>query len=343
MHSLRWLILLTALGSLGLPAVDKKTKEAKAPVLPKLGVKTPGVQIPFASLKSEAEVMVEGPGASLLFTDQVMTASSTGALVRIDPKTNKLADPFLGLEPPCSGLVSAFASIWVPQCGKENLLRLDAKTGKVTTTIAVGVVPSLNGLVATQDSLWLLSDLRSTLSRIDPQADTVVAEVRVEPGCTALAFAETALWLACPSLNKVIRIDPRTNQAVNRIDVPGKPISITSGEGSLWVLCQTDGNVVRIDPKTNKVTSTVELSIPNAEGTLAFGEGSVWVSSPGFPLTRIHPGTAGKPGSERVMQQFYGETGGIVYVGLKSVWLVDRKSGKITRFDPKRINATLAD
>ena len=218
-----------------------------------------------------------------------------------------------------------------------------AKAWSPGDLVTVGVVPSLNGLVATLDSLWLLSNLRSTLSRIDPQADTVVAEVRVEPGCTALAFAETALWLACPSLNKVIRIDPRTNQAVNRIEVPGKPISITFGEGSLWVLCQTDGKVVRIDPKTNKVTSTVELSLPNAEGTLAFGEGSVWASSPGFPITRIHPGTAGKPGSERVMQQFYGEAGGIVHVGFKSVWLIDRKLGKITRFDPKRINATLAD
>jgi len=337
------LILCVALGAIWLPAVDKKTKEVKPPVLPKAGVKTPGVQIPFALLKSEAEVTVEGPGDAMLFADQVTLASSNGSLARLDPKTNKLSDPFKGVEQPCAGLVSAFGSLWVPQCGKDTLVRLDPKTGKITATIAVGISASLNGLAANADSVWLLSDHRSTLSRIDPQSDAVVAEVRVEPGCTSLTFAETALWLACPSLNKVIRIDPKTNQAVNRIEVPGKPISIASGEGSLWVLCQAEGKVVRIDPKTNKVTSTLELSIPNAEGNISFGEGSVWVSTAGFPITRIHPGTADKPGSERVMQQFFGETGGILQVGLKSVWLIDRKLGKLIRFDPKRIAATLTD
>ena len=154
---------------------------------------------------------------------------------------------------------------------------------------------------------------------------------------------QAALWLACPSLNKVIRIDPRTNQAVNRIDVPGKPASIAAGEGSVWVLCQAEGKVVRIDPKTNKVISTIELALPNTEGTIAFGEGSVWTSHVGFPITRIHPGSADKPGSEKIMQQFHGDSGGSVHVGLKSVWLIDRKLGKVTRFDPKRIAATLAD
>ncbi|MBY0504878.1 MAG: hypothetical protein K2X03_13275 [Bryobacteraceae bacterium] len=309
---------------------------------PKSGVKTPGVQIPFASLKSEAEVPLGGPVGLGLFTDSAIFPQD-GKLVRVDPKTNKLSEPFSGLDKTCGGLVSAFGSLWAPNCGNQTVVRLDPKTGKTAATVSVTTANVASAIAATADSIWLLTDERTTLSRVDPDTNAVVAEVRLEPGCSALHFAETALWLACPSLNKVIRVDPRTNLAVNRIDVAGKPAALTAGEGSIWVLCQAEGKVVRIDPKSNKIVTTVELSIPNADGNIAFGEGSVWVSAPGFPITRIHPGTADKPGSERVMQQFYGEAAGILQVGLKSVWLMDRKAGKLTRFDPKRIAATLAD
>ena len=74
-----------------------------------------------------------------------------------------------------------------------------------------------------------------------------------------------------------------------------------------------------------------------AIGNIAFGDGSVWVSAPGFPITRINPATA------KVVQQFAGEGAGRVYSGLGSVWLANLKTNTLTRFDPKRIAATLAD
>lgn len=337
--------ILTA-GAFGLPAVGesekpKKTKETKA-LPPKFGVKTPGVQIPFAQLKSEAEVPAEGVAGPLVFTDQVFaSASAKNSLVRLDPKTNKPTEPIAGLDKPCAGLANAFGSLWVPNCGNQTLTRLDPKTGKVTATIQVAVANVTSAIAASSDSIWLLSDERSTVSRIDPDTNTVVAELRVEAGCTSLAFAESAVWLACPAINKVIRLDPRTNVAVNRIDVATKPIALTSGESAIWVLGQTDGKVSRLDPKTNKVTATIELGVPNAEGNIAFGEGSIWVSTPGFPLSRIRPGT--EPATDQVLQQFTGDAGGLVQVGLKSVWLVESKTGRILRFDPKRIAATLAE
>jgi virginiamycin B lyase len=331
-------ILLTVAALVAAPVdPQRKAKEPKPAPPPKFGVKTPGVQIPMALLKSEAEIAL--PGESLLFGEQVMVASrAQNTLTRVDAKTNKTAgEPVTGFDQPCGGLVAAFGSVWVPNCGKQTLSRIDPKTGKVTATIEVSVAVVPGAIVASPDSVWLLSDERTTLSRIDPQANAVVAEIRVEPGCNSVAFGDSALWLTCPALNKVIRIDPRTNLAVKRIEVAAKPVSAIFGEGSIWVLCQTDGKVARIDPKTDKVTTTVELAIPNAEGNIAFGEGSVWVSTPGFPISRIHPGT------DKVVQQFAGDGGGLVQVGLKSVWLIESKAGKIVRYDPKRIAATLAD
>jgi streptogramin lyase len=54
----------------------------------------------------------------------------------------------------------------------------------------------------------------------------------------------------------------------------------------------------RIDPKTNKVSKTIELLVPNSDGDIAVGEGSVWVTLKGFPISRIDPKT------DKVAQQF---------------------------------------
>ena len=104
----------------------------------------------------------------------------------------------------------------------------------------------------------------------------------------------------------MIRVNPNTSLVDKTIDVSGKPESIAIGETSVWVLCGKDGKVDRIDPKTNKVSKTIDLGVPNIEGQIAIGDGSVWVTMTGYPLTRIDP-TAEK---EQVVQQFYGEGGG---------------------------------
>jgi hypothetical protein len=133
----------------------------------------------------------------------------------------------------------------------------------------------------------------------------------------------------------VLRVDPQTNVVDKSIEVAAQPEALVLGEGSVWVLCAKDGKIERIDPKTNKVVKTIELGAAAAGGSLAFGEGSIWVSMAGFPLTRVDPG------AEKVVQQFYGSGGGFVQAGMGSVWLVH--SGKVLRLDPKRVAATLAE
>jgi virginiamycin B lyase len=97
--------------------------------------------------------------------------------------------------------------------------------------------------------------------------------------------------------------------------------------------------VERIDPKTNKVIKTIELSVPHAGGNIAFGEGYVWVTQTGFPLTRIDPQTE----KERVVQQFWGEGGGLMTIASGAIWLSNTGQGTVSRLDPKRVIATLAE
>jgi streptogramin lyase len=135
----------------------------------------------------------------------------------------------------------------------------------------------------------------------------------------------------------VLRIDPQTNLLVKSIEVSSRPEALAIGEGSVWALCAKEGKLERIDPKTNKVSKTIELGAPAAGGSVAIGENFVWVSMPGFPVTRIDPGT------EKVAQQFYGEGGGLIRVGLSSVWLANVEAGTVWKLDPRRIAATLAE
>ena len=93
----------------------------------------------------------------------------------------------------------------------------------------------------------------------------------------------------------------------------------------------------RIDSKTNKVAKTIDLGVPGADGGIAVGEGSVWVTLEGFPITRIQPQT------DRVVQQFYGPGGGAIQAGLGFVWLSNTAKGTVWKLDPKRIAATLAE
>ena len=327
----------------GGPSKTNKAKAAAtpaAPIAPKNGIKTPGVQIPFASLKSEAELPAEGAAWMTITGAAILVPSKPqDTLVRIDPKGNKAMDPVTGLNQPCAGAIVAFGSIWTPNCGSKSLVRVDAKTAKITATLAVGASDVPIGIAATADSVWMLTDKKATLSRIDPDQNVVAGEIRLRSDCNSLTFAEKSLWVTCPAENRILRIDPVTNLVEKRIEVSASPRALASGSGSIWVLCDKDGKIDRIDPKTNKVIKTIDLMTPGAGGDLAFGEGFLWVTQTGFPLTRIDP----KSDEEKVVQQFWGDGGGFISVSSGAVWLSNTAHGTVTRFDPKRIYSTLAE
>ena len=143
------------------------------------------------------------------------------------------------------------------------------------------------------------------------------------------------MWVTSTEHDSVSRVDPNTNLVVETINVGKAPRFIAAGAGAVWTLNQGDGSVSRIDPKTNKVVATVEVGVPGGGGDIAVGEGSVWVTSFEYPLSRIDPST------NAVVQQFYGKGGDAVRVGLGSVWLSNIEAGNVWRLDPRRIAATL--
>jgi virginiamycin B lyase len=320
-------------------ASNTKSRASAETILPpKDGVKTPGVQIAGSTLKFEQEIPFAAPW--VLAADSILVANTAkDSIERFDSKTFKAGDPITGVSKPCGGAVSAFKDLWVISCADQALLRLDSKTGKLITKIPTGVSPVTGVLAASADSIWILSDGRTTLSRIDPAENKIVAEIRLPAGCGSLTSGESALWVACPNEDRVFKIDPLTNLVDKRIETAAQPIAVALGENAIWVLSKKEGKVERVDLKTFKVIKTLELGVANTLSGIAIGQGSVWVTGTGFPLTRIDPLLE----KERVAQQFWGPGGGAISFLVNSLWLSNTKENTLWRIDPKRVLATLAD
>lgn len=305
---------------------------------PRPGVKTPGVKIPIERLKPDAVFEVGGNPDWLAIDESVWVSNKPKDNVsRFDPKTNKVGATIdLGSgKRPCSGLAAGFGSLWVPNCGDRSISQIDLKTGAVKATMATTIGNSEGSIATGAGSVWIMADAKGTLLRIDPATLKVVAEIYVPGGSFGLAFGEDAVWVTSTEHASVSRVDPNTNLVAETIPVGKKPRFIAAGAGAVWALNQDDGSVSRIDPKTNKVAATIEVGVPGGGGDIAVGEGSVWVTSFEFPLSRIDPAT------NKVVQQFYGKGGDAIRVGLGSVWLSNLEAGNVWRIDPRRVEATL--
>jgi YVTN family beta-propeller protein len=170
-----------------------------------------------------------------------------------------------------------------------------------------------------------MTDAKGTLARLDPETNKVVAEIIAAPGSFAVAHADNTVWITSSEKSVLTRINAYTNVVEQTIPVGPKPRFLAVGEGSVWTINQGDGTISRVDVKTSKVVATIEAGIPGGGGEIAVGEGSVWVTSFEYPITRIDPST------NKVAQQFYGAGGDAIRVGHGSVWLSNLRQSNVWR------------
>ena len=316
------------------PVATDASAPSPKPKSARTGVRTPGVQMPVSMLKPDAVFDCPGEPDWITIDDAVwVSISPKDCIVRIDPQRNQVVEVVKVGKYPSSGLTVGFGSVWVPCCGDKTLCRVDVKTAKVTATIPVGIADSEGGLTVGAGSVWLLTDPKGILARIDPVNNRVSAEIPVPPGSFVPLFSEGLLWLTSTKESLLICLDPRTNTIIDRIPVGPSPRFLACGEGSVWTLNQGDGSVSRIDAKSHKLLATIQVGVPGNGGDIAVGEGSIWVASFEFPLSRLDPI------SNQVVQQFAGPGGDEIKVGRGSVWLSNLKAGNVWRLDPKKLEA----
>ncbi len=296
--------------------------QAPSPDAPKAATRPPA-DIPFARLTPDAVVpLALEPGAVESADGVWIPNRERGSIVRVEAKDNRVGAPIvLGVQP-CASLAVAFDSIWVPMCGDRSLVRVEAKAPRVAATLKTAVA-NADGRIATGiGSVWAITDRKGIVSRIDPDTNASVAEIHVAGGATAVAFNDDTLWITSedgPSTSlragTLTRVNPHNNEVVEVIVVGPRPGRLAVGEGGVWTLNRGNGTVTRVDPATNKVVATITVGDGVADGEIAAGLGSVWISASGVPLIRIDPRT------NRAVQRFTGAGGGAVLVAHGSLWV----------------------
>ncbi|MFN7998143.1 MAG: hypothetical protein U0Q18_31265 [Bryobacteraceae bacterium] len=292
------------------------------------GVQTPGVQKPLASVHPIALFTLGGsPDWMVVTGNGVWVANELrNEVAFLDALTNRVG-AVATVAKPCSGLAAGFGSIWSPSCADRALKRIDPATGKVTASIPVGPADSEGGIAAGAGSVWMLTDTKGVLSRIDPQANRVAAQVPVPDGSFACTFADGAVWVSSTKNSLLARVDPASNRVTAKVKVGPTPRFLTAGGGAVWTLNQGDGSISRVDTASARLTANIEAGVPGAGGEIAYGEGGVWVTMFGFPITHIDLKT------NRVVKQWTGPGGDSIRAGFRSVWLSDLKGGKVMRID----------
>ncbi len=263
-------------------------------------------------------------GGRYLFVGDVLE----GTVTRIDVGSGKITGPPVRVAARAksgSGLALASAgdSVWASSFASSSLTRVSATStapapraviassrptgaiggrrlppgSKVVARIPLGrgAPPPLGGgaFAVGEGAVWAMSDAASTLFRIDPARNAVVARIKVLSPPESIAAAGGAVWLSDPSKDMVVRIDPATNRETS-IQVGPYPAGIAVSPGAVWVANAGGPSVSRIDPATNRVVATIRVGPKAAccsdHMNLVAAPGAVWVALPNAnAFVRVDP------------------------------------------------------
>jgi YVTN family beta-propeller protein len=233
--------------------------------------------------------------------DGAVWVTAAGSVSRIDPRTNRVVTT-IPVGAGTAAVVAGPGALWVANSSDGTVSRIDPRTNRVVATIEVtppGTGPGrqwLGPMAQVDGAVWVASNCEtcpghSTLSRIDPRTDTVVARVDLgfavaDPPAdhglgyvTAMASGAGALWVTqfqvslgttgghTPIAGRVVRVDPLTGRAVAAIPLSHALLGVAAGKGMIWVTDCADATVTGIDPTTNRVTGVpVRVGKPVPDG-----------------------------------------------------------------------------
>ena len=145
----------------------------------------------------------------------------------------------LDLDP--TALAVGAHSLWVagPADNGEGMLeRIDAHS-RASITIPVGDGPVA---VAVGDgAVWVANSLDSTVSKVNPESDTVDGTISVGSNPVALAIDGGTVAVANEYASSVSRIDARSGIVKGTTAVGGGPTALVSAGGRIWVGTRTLG------------------------------------------------------------------------------------------------------
>jgi YVTN family beta-propeller protein len=184
------------------------------------------------------------------------------------------------------------------------------------------------GITTGAGAVWVANSDSRTVARINPGTSTVVQSIQVGNGPTGVAVSPSAIWVANSLDDTVTKIDPESGKVIAIIPVGGTPTALAVGFDSVWVTNATEGTVSRIDLSTNRVSGPFRVG-NGPHGIVATTDG-VWVSnSLDGTVARLDPNTGSVTAAVKV-----GAGAGTIVAANGVLWVADEDAGRISRVDP---------
>ena len=121
--------------------------------------------------------------------------------------------------------------------------------------VTVGHAPS--ALAVGEGAVWVVNRTDGTVSRIDPETNSVSWSVGVGHDPTAVAVGEGAVWVAGGEDGTVARVDPDGPRKAQRFKVGSSPSALAVAGGSVWTAA--------VAPDTAHRGGTLRVDMPQAE------------------------------------------------------------------------------
>jgi virginiamycin B lyase len=328
----RWLSLsLIILVSGAMIFMAKAQQPSDVPAVKATGAQS-GVRREMAELKPDATFDVGGdPDWMAVSEDAVwVTISSKNEVKQLRAKDNTVGFT-INVKDPCSGLVAAFGSLWIPSCGSHNLVRASLITGKVQKTIPIPPADSEGGITAGAGSVWMASSSSGQLARIDPRTNKAVATIAVPSGSFCPIYFDGYVWITSTDHSLLSKVSPKTNRVIATIAVGKNPRFLAAGAGSIWTLNQGDGTITRVEVKTGRRVVDIPAGLAGKGGEIGFGFNSIWATLEQFPITRIDAAT------NDIASQWTGAGGDSIRAGHGTIWLTNLRGGKVWRIAPGKL------
>ena len=257
----------------GVTRIDPSTNEAVATIPYPDGFKATA---PFDPLPPFARIDADDDGVWV-----ALGAHRDIPVVRIDPKTNKVAAT-VTIED--AGDISRISvgetAVWVTSLNASTVTKIDPKTNEIVATIDTvkkpGAAASPSGVAEAFGSLWVENHEEGVLLRIDPKSGEVLERTRTD-ATGEIATDDTSVWVVGAGSTAVDRVDPKSGK-ITPIEGCELTTSADAGDGSLWVT--EEYSICRVDGETNEGTRI--FSDNRRLWFIVFAEDSWWVTVPDY-------------------------------------------------------------
>ena len=238
------------------------------------------------------------PSAITAWVNEAWVASADASSILLITAKGAMTGPY-HLEGRPTALLHEFTCssgdrLWVALGDANSVVEVDAWTGLVLRTVAVGTHPvALADSAWDRRALWVANEASNTISRIDMKEGVVTATFPVGRSPRSLTVDPVGVVFVANKEDGSISVVDSRSGSTKTIPVGRGPVSIAYDLGlqsteipsKLWVANADDETIMKLDPKTLKVVRT--WRVPGEPVQVIPIGVRAWVLGDAFGLLRL--------------------------------------------------------